>query len=331
MQQCRIKQGLLAAIVLLTLVMLGCASTTAPVSSGPPAIAGVVRYPDSPRLAPYSVQATISDIASASTISLIDTVANTTRGTTLTSNTGTFTLTFTNGFKPITGATYYLEAFRGLYSNSAGKNAARLRTLMLFQNGGWLSLNASIPGSPVFIDEGSTALSIIANLLGSAGVNPSTLMGTLNVSNDVYTQPASVPTVQSADYTTVRPLVVSLLTADSDPVAGIAYTAGPPALFYQKAAGSAAVSIDQASASVGDLITIRGVAFDPTLPLSVSNVVLFNNIATGSVATISADRQAITVLVPTGAVTGPVTIRTGGQIYGLPSFTIWGTLNVGLY
>lgn len=331
MQQRRIKQGLLAAIALLALVVLGCAANTASVSSGPPPITGAVRYPESAHLAPYSVQATISDIASASTISLIDTVANTTRGTTLTSNTGTFTLTFSNGFKPTNGTTYYLEAFRGLYSNAAGKNAARLRTLMRFQNGGWLSLNASIPGSPVFIDEGSTALSIIANLEGSSGVNPSTLMGTLNVSNDAYTQPASVPTVQSADYATVRPLVVSLLTADSDPVAGIAYTAGPPALFYQKAAGSAAVSIDQASASVGDLITVRGVAFDPTLPLSTTNVVLFNNLATGSVTSISSDRQAITVLVPTGAVTGPVTIRTGGQIYGIPSFTVSATLNVGLY
>lgn len=290
----------------------------------PPAIEGQVVFPEA--RSPYTTQATLSEVANAATVVLIDTTANLTRGSTVTDATGRFSMRFSNSFRAVASASYYLEAFRGLGDNAVGKNAARLRTILRY-DGGWQSLTSSVTGSPIYLNLGTTALAAIVNLKGPSRVSVDEAIGRLTVTPEVFTPFAGVT---GPEFTAVKGIASSLLLADFDPLSGIVYEPGPPEAFLQRN-NSSALACDQASASITDTITLRGVSFDPALPLSTSNVVLFNGTATGSVTSISADRQSINVVVPNEAITGPITVRTGDKIYGLPSFTVWSTVNVDLF
>lgn len=290
-----------------------------------PTITGQVTFPQDRLLAPYTTQATISEVANAATVVLIDTGANLTRGSTVTDASGSFSLRFSNNFRPTASATYYLEAFRGLDSNAAGQNAARVRTILRYADG-WQSITSAVAGSPIHINLGTTALSAIVNLKGPSRVDPDDVIGSLTVSPEAFTP---VTGISATEFERVKDVTTSLLLADSDPMAGIVYEAGPPESFYMRTTSS--LSMDQATASIGEAVTLRGISFDSTTPLGTSNVVLFNHTATASVTGISADRQVLTVVVPNDAVSGPVTVRTGGKIYGLPSFTVWSTVNVDLF
>jgi len=297
-------------------------------SQGPspevPPLEGRVVFPET--RSPFTTQATLSDVANAATVVLIDTSTNLTRGSTVTDANGGFQMRFSNNFHAVASASYYLEAFRGLGNNSAGKNAARLRTILRY-DGGWQSVTSGIVGSSIYINLGTTALSAIVNLKGPTRVDVDDVIGHLTVSPEVFTP---VPGITGAEFSTVEGMTSALLLADFDPLSGIVYDPGPPEVFLQRN-NSSALTIDEATASITQTVTLRGISFDPTLPLSTSNVVLFNNVATASVTGISADRQSITVVVPNDAVTGPLTVRTGSKIYGLPSFTVWSTVNVDLF
>lgn len=304
-------------------LLAACPSQGPSLEAAPP-IVGQVTFPEA--RAPYTTQATVSDVANAATVVLIDTTANLTRGSTITDASGSFQFRFSNNFKPTASASYYLEAVRGLGDNAAGKDAARVRTIMRY-DGGWQSITSSTVGSPVHINLGTTALSAITNLKGPGKVNVDDVIGKLTVAPEAFTPLTGITTTE---FDTVKAMASALLLADFDPLSGIVYDPGPPEVFIQRN-NSSALSCDQASASITQAITLRGISFDPALPLSTSNVVLFNDVATGSVTGISADRQSITVVVPNDAVTGPLTVRTGGKIYGLPTFTVWSTLNVDLF
>lgn len=291
-----------------------------------PPVTGQVVFPGDPGLAPYTTQATISDVANAATVVLIDTAANLTRGSTITDAGGAFSLKFSNSFKPTASASYYLEAVRGLGGNAAGKNAARVRTILRY-DGGWQSITSAQSGNAIYINLGTTAIAAITNLKGPSRVDVDDVIGSLTVSPEAFTP---ITGISGAEFTTVKGITASLLSADSDPMAGIVYDAGPPETFTLRNTASS-LTMDQATASIGETVTLRGISFNPTAPLGTTNVVLFNNTATGSVTAIAGDRQSITVVVPNDAVSGPVTVRTGGKIYGLPSFTVWSTVNVDLF
>lgn len=290
-----------------------------------PAIHGRVLFPGE-AAAPYSVQATISEVANAATVVLIDTASNLTKGSTVTDASGSFQLKFSNNFRPAASASYYLEAFRGLGNNSVGKDAARIRTIMRY-DGGWQSITSATVGGSTYLNLGTTAVSAIVNLKGPSRVDVDDVIGKLTVSPEVFTP---VTGITLADFTAVKAIASALLLADFDPMSGIVYEPGPPEDFLQRN-NSSALMMDQATGSITQTVTLRGVSFDPALPLTTTNVVLFNNVATGSVTGISADRQSITVVVPNDAVTGPVTVRTSGKIYGIPLFTVWSTVNVDLF
>jgi len=292
-------------------------SSSAPI----PPLSGQVLFPVARR-----TQALITDVANASTVSLIDTTTNSTVATTITNASGSFFITppFPNGFVPTVGNTYVLEAAKGLYSNAAGRSVARVRTILKYQLTGWLSITNGIPGA-ITVYEGTTALAAIANLKGSGQVAPTSLIGMLQVSPENFTP---VTNVSGTEFTNVKGLVTTMLASDSDPVAGVAYDLAVSRFFYSAAAGI--LSIDQASASVGDLITFRGAPFSQVAPLSTNNVVTFSGgNATASVA--SASLNYLSVIVPAAAVSGPVTVRIGAQVYGVSTFTVMGTLNAYVY
>ncbi|MNL42542.1 hypothetical protein D3C87_1650030 [compost metagenome] len=138
--------------------------------------------------------------------------------------------------------------------------------------------------------------------------------------------------------------MISQLLADNDPVAGIAYDPGPPSerIYMRSTGGGSVLSIEPATASIStpsNTVTIRGILFDTTgaagdadiATLTARNVILFNNVATATVTGVSADHQSIYVLVPPTAESGPITLKVNGQLYGIPDYAIWGTLNVDIH
>lgn len=324
-----------------TVALLACAPFAghAPDEAGDtPPITGRAYLDPVDRLAPYTVQASITEVASASTIVLIDTVANITRGTTLTDAVGKFTLSFGRSFKPTVNRTYYLEAVRGLGDNGAGKSAARVRTILAYSSQGWTSLSSSGSDMPVIIDEATTALSTLANLKGPSRVDPMHLIGTLAAPF------AGVTGLSVSDYDVAKGIVTALLGADNDPVAGIAYDPGPPVerIYMRSTGGGSVLSIEPATASISppdNTVIIRGILFDTagassdadSATLTAKNVILFNNTATATVTGVSADHQSIYAVVPPGAESGPITLRVNGQLYGIPAYAIWGTLNVDVH
>lgn len=283
-----------------------------------PPIVGQVAFPT------YKVQATIGDVASASTVTLIDATTNVAQANTLTDASGSFSLSFSQSrFKPVANRTYYLEATKGLDNNLAGRDSARIRTLVHY-NVGWRSITSALPNATVNLNEGTTAVSIIASHKGPTAVPPDSLMGVLIVSPEAFTP---VTNITNSEFTDVRALVSSLLIANGDPVALIGYEPGPPERFYPKASGNN-LTVTPTACNVTESITLQGLTFDPVLT---NNVVTFTGGVNGTVTGISPDRRSLYVLVPTGATTGPVMVMLNGQLFGVPSLTILGTLNAGLY
>ncbi|MBU6427981.1 MAG: hypothetical protein KGR26_03135, partial [Cyanobacteria bacterium REEB65] len=137
--------------LLLTVFLAACSALRPPTSgtsSGAPSIVGSVDF------GTEQVQANIGDIANGATVSLIDTVSNSTVASTITQPNGSFTLSF-SGWSPTANEVYYLEAVRGLDNNTAGNDAARLRTLIGYSASTWQSITQSV----VNINQYTTALS----------------------------------------------------------------------------------------------------------------------------------------------------------------------------
>ncbi|MNY18324.1 hypothetical protein D3C86_1516990 [compost metagenome] len=213
-----------------------------------------------------------------------------------------------------------------------------MRTVLAYTSQGWLSITSSASNTPVIIDEGTTALSTLANLKGPARVNPMHLIGAL-------AEPfAGIAGLSLSDYNVAKGIVASLLEADNDPVAGIAYDPGPPSerIYMRSAGGGSVLAIEPATASISppdNTVTIRGILFDTTgassdfdsATLTARNVILFNNVATATVTGVSADHQSIYAVVPPEAESGPITVKVNGQIYGIADYSIWGTLNVDIH
>ncbi len=167
------------AIVALLAALTACPRLVAPIrgSLGNSQVQGLVA-PHSAVVSPIrgrvdfgppsrQVQATMTEIQNACTVSLIDTSTGYTVATTLTDSSGTFQLNFPAGWSPTPGTVYYLEAIKGLSSgtsfpNRVGAEAVRVRTLVSVSSiGTWTSI---VPGTNIPIDETTTALCVILSL-----------------------------------------------------------------------------------------------------------------------------------------------------------------------
>lgn len=295
-------------VTLLGLGLVGCQLPGTGPAASVPELAGAVSFED------RRVQATMTDVAGAATVSLINTSLNKTEATTVTNDQGAFRLAFPTTFHPTASDSFYLEAVKGLNSNLPGANAARVRTIAVF-NGGWTTITNTVPNSGIIINPGTTALAIGAALKG-ADVTPADLIGHLNAAT--YTP---VTNLSDSDFTALKTLVSDILTDDQDPVAGVAYVA--PSTWNRLTTAMTALSVtglSVASGSVGTAVTVTGTGFESTIA---SDSVQFNGVA----ATVTAaSATSLTTSVPAGATTGKVTVKVGASTAEGPVFTVTGLI-----
>lgn len=190
-------------------LMVACAL---PGQGSDPLLKGVVDFGSLRR-----VQTTPQDIGTAATVSLIDPNTSRTIATTLTQPNRTFSLTIP-GFSPQV-KTYILEAVKGLNSNVAGHDAARLRTLVRWTGGGWQALTTG----DASIGISTTALSAIVGLRAIyTPVNADLLIGKLTLGTpDVFVEAGTG--VSQAEFTSVQTLVGQALSADRDAVEALTF------------------------------------------------------------------------------------------------------------
>ncbi len=208
----------------------------------------------------YRTQATINDIAVAATVSVIDIQSGATVAVALTNAAGAFQ--FSGGALKVTaGRAYYLEAVKGLGNNVAGKDACRVRTIIkAITATTFASLSGAVVGSPVSINESTTALSIIDTLRSDVG--PDNLIGSLAVGSggqDVFSPGSSG--VASNEFTTVRSLVSQALQRDIDPFM-VSASGGSYGQVY--AATPVVTSVSPNPVAFGRDITVAGANFEPT-------------------------------------------------------------------
>lgn len=261
---------------------------------------------------PLRTQATVGEVANAATVSLIDPGSGyATVVTTLTDASGTFLLNkFPLTFKPGPDP-YVLEAVKGLSaggtSNRAGASAARVRTLVKWTGTEWRSISQ---GS-VTVSVTTTALSIIASLRGLAPAATVKLIDGLQMGTSDGTAPdtlsglaASGSGISVADYDTVWGLASNALTLDQDPVQVVTWTGS----IYKRLDPSAnLIRIIPSVAYANASIILVGAGFSAT---PANNVVTFPGGATAVGTAVSPDRTQLTVTVPSGASSGPLTVGT---------------------
>jgi|GEM_PF-6207038 len=279
----------------------------------------------------YRIQATTTDVAYAASVSFIEPTGGPggtpkTVATTVTSDDGRFNLTLPK-FNPTPGAIYFLEAFKGLGSNMAGQDAARLRTIVQWKSGSWLSLTSATPGDGIVVGLSTTALSVAAqlNTAGGKRVEYTSLIGKLTpgTTPNPYVPVTNLP---NSDYLEAFGVVDAALGGHLDPVASITKVDG---VFVLNRPGSTGIGLSPGlGVDVGDTVTISGLTFSAT---PTNNQVFFTG-ATGApaqVLSVSADRSSIQVRVPQTATRGPVTVNVlGGERNGVYDYPIFGTLNV---
>lgn len=297
-------------LFIVTLALAGCqpgSSLTGTPLEPVAALEGQVRFPA------RSVQATLEEIATAATVSLIRADTNRTEATTLTNSAGTFRLAFPATFRPAATDSFYLEAVKGLGSNRAGNSAARVRTLARFVEG-WTTLSNAVPGGNIYLNTATTALCIGASLRGgtATAVDFGALIGTYDPSAQTF---APVTNLSAADFTALKALTDQILLDSQDPLAGIMLT--EPSLWSRKnLSGLTLAQLNPTSGKAGDAVTLIGSGFEPTLA---SNSVRFN----GVLASVSgATPNTLTVTVPAGATPGPVTVQIGAIAATGPTFTV---------
>ncbi|MNK32071.1 Serine/threonine-protein kinase PknD [compost metagenome] len=275
-----------------------------------------------------SVQATIKDdVAPGATVSLIEIQTGKTLTSTLTDSDGRFVLTYSNGFKPVSGALYYFEAVKGLAGpngdpNAIGADAVRVRTIATYRSGGWKTLSSSTTTTSISITPMTTALSIVVSLrTGTAkAIDATSLFGAIKAGRpqgaypDTLSlpNPALVPTslVQSA-----YDLVIDSLAKERDPVRWIAMdshhlnTVSIPAIPFS------IKFLSPSTQEVGQWLEVIGVNFAEN---PANNRVYFTSdggwVPATEVMPPNSGLTRMRVKVPAGAINGPVRLEIGGQM-----------------
>lgn len=194
----------------------------------------------------WRLQATEAAVKASATVSLIAT-GGATVAAGVTDALGAATLTPDAAFDPAVGATFVLEAVKGLGGGAAGKDAVRLRTIVRWTDAGWTSITAGAGGTTT-ISALTTAIALIsaldplhlpaADAIGLATADGGALAGGPPAG---YTAPQVL--AQAA-------MVANWVAGDLDPVAtrsGLVPTLGTPT----------------PGAKPGAALVIPGTGFDP--------------------------------------------------------------------
>lgn len=215
-----------------------------------------------------SAQALPSEVVMGSTVSFFDSTGATV-ATGKTDGVGNFSLGL-GGFTPVNGATYVLEAVKGLNGNAPGSSAVRLRTLLQWNGTGWLSCtNAAVVGS-IVLNVQTTALAIesaldatnipAAQTIGK--VNAAVSPATFNAAPGPYTNHPDAELVQLSND------LLASLGGNQDPIASI------PAI------KPTITGLSPTSGPVNALVQISGTGFNP---VPAGNTVSINGAAAGVV------------------------------------------------
>ncbi|MBO9539122.1 IPT/TIG domain-containing protein [bacterium] len=209
-----------------------------------------------------AVAAALADIANGATVALIDAVTGQTVATTVSSPSGAFSLYTTVAFNPVEGRPYYVEASKGLAMggdpNRAGASVARMRTLLFYQGGNWLSLASPVPGASITIGWATTTLSVISSLRNLSPAAQLALAGRIAGSN--FNATGTV--IDPVEFQKVYALVDAALRADQDPLEVIFYdpTAATLAARYGQGAGPLVIhdTLSPQTATRGGTVTVTG-------------------------------------------------------------------------
>jgi len=316
---------LIASFLLAALVLTGCRLPSimpqTPVQGvNAPAAAHVLR---GRLLPPRQVQAELPEIAEAATVGLIDGITGYTAATTVTADDGTFVMAFQNGFLPIEGRPYYLEAIKGIKGrgpgddpndlfNQAGADAVRLRTVIYYLAAaqGWVSPYNSEPG-PIYISRETTTLSLAIFLKKQLiTLDHYSFIGCL--STDVY---VPVPGLTAQEFNDAFVIVNEAISQDRDPVQFLAYDSSTQG-FLNLFNGHAIDRLIPSEGAIGDEVTILGDGFDQPGDVTIR----FNGVEAFLIEAPTKDR--LKVRVPVGARTGPVSVRIGTVTQGGSTFTV---------
>jgi len=316
---------LIASFLLAALLLTGCRlPSLMPQTPGGSLTAPQAAHVLQGRIKPSrQIQAELPEIAEAATVGLIDGVTGYTAATTVTADDGSFVMVFQDGFVPVEGRPYYLEAIKGIKGrgpgydpndlfNQAGADAVRLRTVIYYLAAakGWVSPYNSEPG-PIFISRETTTLSLAIFLKKQViELDHYSFIGCLP--NDVYV-PVSGLTKNEFDEAYV--IVNEAITQDRDPVQFLAYDSSTQS-FLNLYNGHAIDRLLPASGAIGDEVTIMGDGFDLPGELTVR----FNGVEAFLIAPPAKDR--LKVRVPVGARSGPVSVRIGTVTQGGSTFTV---------
>lgn len=286
-----------------------------------PPMYGQVVFPD------RQVAALTSDVANGATLSFIDTTTGQTVATTASNASGSFALSFTN-FAANANQPYVVEAVKGLpvgsSANRGGASAARLRTLVSLQAGGWKSLTNGTVGGALTIGQASTVVAALAGLRGLSTANQLALMGSIN--GTTFT-PAG--TLAAADFTQVSSLVAAALAADQDPIEVLGYDPsatnpygikpGTFVFFDNFLVNGLAGAATASTAAPNNALTFYGQNF----PSSGSVMVGGQLVATFS---IGASRSVLTATLSPFNTSGPVTFTQGQTMWIGPYLPVSGTV-----
>lgn len=272
-------------------------------------------------------QATLADIASGATISLIEPSSGNTVASALTTTSGSFRLVFKNGFKP-TGVPYFLEAMKGLSANSASAPLIRLRTLVSYRGGRWLSLTGGVNT----LTRGTTALSALSNLKDLDDVQNYALMGSLTPQAsdspgvelpDALAVPEALSTLLSdQEYQQAWLVVDRAIAQDVDPIAGLSVRPASASAslpngvtdayglwdgFGLTADGFVLSSLSATTVARGGTLTLYGHGLPKTT--AGATVTLGVGGPTCTVTAASATGKSLTIAIPVGISTGAYALQ----------------------
>ncbi|HEY9897763.1 MAG TPA: IPT/TIG domain-containing protein [Pantanalinema sp.] len=307
----------------LILALAGCPlSGPAPTSPDGAAVASAI-VPVEGRIttAGRVAQATFADVASGATLSLIDSLTGLSVATALSAADGRFYLA-PSASSLVAARAYYLEASKGLavgdQANRAGSAVARLRSVLLYQGGDWLSLtNAGVDG-PIALSGGTTAVSLVAAL---RGLPLSALAGCLGADGLAFTPGATG--ISGPEYEKVLALVEEAIASDRDPIESVAYDA--TGATYGLKPGELLIydAYSPSPASTGSTVTFSGQNF----PAPRADTRL--TIGEAPVAwSVSPDRRRLAVTIPADGHSGWLRLTQGASTWTGPFVEVRGTTGI---
>lgn len=291
---------------------------------------------------PLSVQARPEEIAYGATIALVDSETGMTLGTSVTTPTGEYILTFAENISLVDGRAYYLDVIKGLrldttkplpppYDptnpfNQAGADAMRLRNILFYQAGtalepsGWKSLYDAEAGNTIDVGNKSTALAVALALKKLAGepITLSDYAGVLKVvANDkcvIELDPNwALGGMDHNGFTTAYQVVKTAIESDRDPLQYTSYDQSNR-VFRSTWIGFSMRGITPLSGPINQVITITGFGFSAGVPQVTING--------HPVTVLSFTDTEIQARVTPGTRTGPVAVKIGSNLLAGNTFAV---------